>query len=44
MAINEIPVTIDYTSRDYEALREELVARIKERSICVSRGCRKLLY
>ena len=31
MAINEIPVTIDYTSRDYEALREELVARIKER-------------
>ena len=31
MAINEIPVTIDYTSRDYEALREELIARIKER-------------
>ena len=31
MAINEIPLTIDYTSRDYEALREELVARIKER-------------
>jgi hypothetical protein len=31
MATNEIPVTIDYTSRDYEALREELVARIKER-------------
>ena len=31
MAINEIPVTIDYTSRDYEALREELISRIKER-------------
>jgi virulence-associated protein VagC len=31
MAINQIPITIDYTSRDYEALREELVARIKER-------------
>jgi hypothetical protein len=31
MAINEIPVTIDYTSRDYEAIREELIARIKTR-------------
>lgn len=31
MAINEVPITIDYTSRDYEAIREELIARIKER-------------
>lgn len=27
---NKIPVSVDYTGRDYYALREELVARVKE--------------
>jgi hypothetical protein len=27
----EIPVSVDYTSRDYYAIREELIARIKDR-------------
>lgn len=31
MAINEIPVTVDYTSRDYYAIREELIARVQNR-------------
>jgi hypothetical protein len=31
MAINDIPLSVDYTSRDYYALREELIARVKNR-------------
>lgn len=31
MATNEVPIAIDYTSRDYDALREELTARIQAR-------------
>ena len=31
MATNEIPVSIDYTSRDYYALKEELIARVQAR-------------
>jgi hypothetical protein len=27
----EIPVSVDYTSRDYYALREEMIARVKDR-------------
>ena len=28
---NEIPVSVDYTSRDYYAIREELIERVKTR-------------
>jgi len=28
---NEVPVTVDYTSRDYYAIREELIARVQNR-------------
>lgn len=31
MAENEIPIAIDYTSRDFDALRDELTARIQAR-------------
>jgi hypothetical protein len=28
---DEIPVTVDYTNRDYYAIRDELITRIKAR-------------
>jgi len=31
MATNETPVTVDYTSRDYYAIKEELIARVQSR-------------